>query len=219
MSDLVLELLPVAVAILLSPLPLVPVVLLLLTSRPLANGGSFLAGWAGGLLLLAAVSTAAASAVELWDEVPTWASWTRLVLGVVLIGLGARTLLTGGGTKAESPAWMAALGDYTPRRSATLGLLLAVANPKVLLLVLAGGVAIGAAELGPAGAALATLAFSAVAALAVALPVLARLMFGRRVERPLDAARRWLEAHNDAVVAVVLVALGVMLVLKGAQGL
>ena len=33
------------------------------------------------------------------------------------------------------------------------------------------------------------------------------------------AARRWLEAHNDAVVAVVLVALGVMLVLKGAQGL
>ncbi len=216
MGDLARELLPVAVALALSPFPLVPVVLLLLTGRPLANGGGFLAGWSGGLLVLAAVFTAAASAVELWDEVPTW---TRLVLGFVLIGLGARKWLMGGGTKAESPAWMAALGDYTPRRSARLGLLLAVANPKVLLLVLAGGVAIGAAELGPARAALAALAFSAVAALAVALPVLARLMFGRRVERPLDAARRWLEAHNDAVVAVVLVALGVMLVLKGAQGL
>ncbi|NCD20054.1 MAG: hypothetical protein EOL89_08740 [Actinobacteria bacterium] len=219
MSDLALELLPVAVAILLSPFPLVPVVLLLLTGRPLANGGSFLAGWSGGLLVLAAVFTAAASAVELWDEVPTWASWTRLALGVALIVLGARKWVTGGGAKAESPAWMAALGDYTPRRSAKLGLLLAVANPKVLLLVLAGGVAIGAAELGPVRAALAALAFSAVAASAVALPVLARLVFGRRVERPLDVARRWLEAHNDAVVAVVLVALGVMLVLKGAGAL
>lgn len=219
MSDLALELVPLAVAILLSPFPLVPVVLLLLTGRPLANGGSFLAGWFGGLLVLAAAFAAAASAVELWDEAPTWASWTRLVLGVALVVLGARQWVTGGGAKAEAPAWMAALGDYTPRRSAKLGLLLAVANPKVLLLVLAGGVAIGAAELGPGRAALAALAFSALAASAVALPVVARLLFGRRVERPLDAARRWLEAHNDAVVAVVLAAIGVMLVLKGAGGL
>ncbi|MGM0384477.1 MAG: GAP family protein [Actinomycetota bacterium] len=218
MSDLALELVPVAVAIAVSPFPLIPVVLLLLTGRPLANGGSFLAGWSGGLLVLAAAFTAAASAVELWDETPTWASWTRLVLGIVLIALGARKWVTGGG-KAEAPAWMAALGGYSPAQSLRLGFLLAVANPKVILLVLAGGVAIGSAELGMGRAVAAVVLFSVVAASAVALPILLRLVLGSRTDRPLDAARRWLVTHNDAVVSVVVIAIGVMLVLKGVGGL
>lgn len=219
MESLAPDLFPVAAAVALSPFPIIPVVLLLLTGKPLANGGSFLAGWFGGLVTLAAVFTAAASAVEFWDdEVPSWASWTRVVLGVVLIGLGARKWVRGG-TKAETPSWMAALDGYTPPRAAKLGFLLAVANPKVLLLVLAGGVAIGAAELGFAAATAAVLLFAAVAASTVALPVVLRLVGGERIVRPLDAARRWLVKHNDTIVAVVIIAIGVMLTVKGAGGL
>ena len=70
MSDLVAELVPIAVAIALSPFPVIPVVLLLLTERALANGGSFLAGWFGGLLGLTAIVALLAGVIELWDEAP-----------------------------------------------------------------------------------------------------------------------------------------------------
>lgn len=214
MRDLVLELLPLGLAIALSPFPLVPVVLLLLTARPLANGGGFLAGWFGGLVALGAVFTVLAGAVELWDEAPAWAAWTRLVLGLALVGLGVRAWLTRDAAP-ETPSWMAALGDSTPIRSARLGLLLAVANPKVLLLVLAGGVAIGAAEVGPGATTAAVLLFAAGSASMVALPVLLRIALGERVVGPLETARRWLVAHNDAIVAVVLVVIGTMVASKG----
>lgn len=213
-SDLALELIPLAVAIALSPFPLVPVVLLLLTGRPLANGGSFLAGWFGGLTVLAAIFTAVAGAVELWDEAPAWAAWTRLILGALLVAVGVRGWLTRGGS-TEAPAWMAAIGDYTPTRAGRLGFLLAVANPKSILLVLAGGVAIGSAELGPGRSAAAILLFVAGAASTVALPVVLRVVLGERIVRPLESARGWLVAHNDAVVAVVMIVIGVMVASKG----
>lgn len=214
MRDLVPELVPIAVAVALSPFPVIPVVLLLLTARPLANGGSFLAGWFGGLLGLTALLAVVAGAVELWDEAPTWAAWARIALGAALIVLGVRSWLARG-SGGEMPSWMSALDGYTPARSARLGILLAVANPKSVVLVLAGAVAIGSAELGAAPAALATLGFAALAASAVALPVLARLLLGERVVAPLTAVRSWLIEHNDAIVAVVMVALGVLVGTKG----
>lgn len=213
-SELLLELGPLALAILLSPFPIVPVVILLLTDRPVANGGAFLLGWFAGLVLLAGVFTVVTSAIELWDEAPTWAAWARLVLGLSLVGLGVRAWLVRG-RSAEPPGWMTALGDYTPSRSGRLGLLLAVANPKSVLLVLAAGVAIGAAEAGTARSAGAALLFAAVSSLAVALPVALRLVLGERVVAPLGAVRTWLVAHNDALVAVVMVAIGLMVAAKG----
>ncbi|MGA8047704.1 MAG: GAP family protein [Dermatophilaceae bacterium] len=214
MQDLVAELAPVAVAIALSPFPVIPVVLLLLTERPVPNGGSFLAGWFGGLLGLTAVVALLAGVVELWDEAPSWVAWARLALGMALIVFGVRSWFARGGA-GEMPAWMAALDGYTPPRSARLGLLLAVANPKSVLLVLAGGLTIGAATLGPARSALAVIGFAVVAASAVAVPVVLRLLLGDRVVAPLERLRTWLIEHNDAIVGVVLLVLGVLLVRAG----
>lgn len=208
------ELVPVAIAIALSPFPVIPTVLLLLTPQAIANGGSFLAGWFGGLAGLTAVLSVVTGAVALWDEAPTWVAWVRIVLGVALVGLGIRAWL-GRGTEAAMPPWMAALDGYTPGRSARLGLLLAVANPKAVLLVLAGAVAIGSAGLDPAPAVLVVLVFAAVAASAVALPVVLRLALGERVVAPLERTRGWLIARNDAIVAVVMVVLGVLVARNG----
>ncbi|WP_193315165.1 GAP family protein [Nostocoides sp. F2B08] len=214
MTDLVAELVPIAVAIALSPFPVIPVVLLLLTDRALPNGGAFLGGWFGGLLGLTAALTVLAGAIELWDEAPTWAAWARVVLGAGLVALGVRSWFARGRDEGM-PAWMDALDGYTPARSARLGLLLAVANPKSVVLVLAGAVTIGSAAPGLALGALAAVVFAALAASAVALPVLLRLILGTRVVPPLERLRRWLVEHNDAIVAVILVVLGVLLARAG----
>lgn len=214
MSDLALELIPLAIAIVLSPFPLIPVVLLLLTERPMAHGGAFLAGWFCGLALAAGVFAAAAGVVQLSGEVPTWAAWARLILGLALIVLGVRAWLRRHAS-AEPPAWMSALGDYTSTQSARLGFLLAAANPKSLLLLLAGGVAIGSSDLGRGPAVVTVVLFAAGASSGVALPVLLRLVLGERIVGPLQSARGWLVAHNAAIVAVVIIVIGAALANKG----
>jgi hypothetical protein len=152
------EVTPYALAIALSPFGVIVAILLLFTPRPRAAGGAFLAGWAVGIAVAAGVFVALASVVELSDEPPSWASWARLGLGVVLLLVGARLWLRRAG-KAE-PAWLRSLAGITPARALRLGLLLS-ANPKTLLLAVAGGLAIGAAELTLAGTVVAVAVFIA----------------------------------------------------------
>lgn len=209
------DLIPLAVAIALSPFPIVPVVLLLLTDRPRSNGGSYLLGWYGGLVMGTGVAAAAATAVDLWEETPTWAAWVRIVLGVALVLLSVKKFIRRGQAEAP-PAWMAAISSYSPGRALRLGALLALANPKALLLAIAAGLAIGTAGLGLAASAGVVLGFLALAAITVAAPVLAHVVLGERITRPLGRAKEWLVTHNDAVVAVVLTAIGIMLIVKGA---
>ena len=50
MGELIAEVLPLALAVALSPLPILPAILLLFTQKPRAAGFSFLAGWVVGVL-------------------------------------------------------------------------------------------------------------------------------------------------------------------------
>ncbi|MET7987518.1 MULTISPECIES: GAP family protein [unclassified Streptomyces] len=205
-----------ALGIALSPFPVVPAVLLLFTQRPRTTAGAFLAGWASGIVIVTAALSALAAAIEVSEETPAWASWTKAGLGVILLLAAVRQWRSG--TKG-APAWMQALTDSTPAKALRLGLLLSAANPKVLLLSAAAGLTIGAAELGPGGSATALLVFTAIASSTVALPLLLHLVAGDRILAPLERARTWLETHNARVTAVVLAAIGVLLVIEGSAGL
>jgi hypothetical protein len=206
------EVTPYALAIALSPFGVIVAILLLFTPRPRAAGGAFLAGWAVGIAVAAGVFVALASVVELSDEPPSWASWARLGLGVVLLLVGARLWLRRAG-KAE-PAWLRSLAGITPARALRLGLLLS-ANPKTLLLAVAGGLAIGAAELTLAGTVVAVAVFTGLAVVTVALPFLLHMLLGVRVLATLGRAKDWLTAHNATVMAVALVVVGILLTVQG----
>ena len=52
--------------------------------------GAFLAGWVCGVTVGALVFVLLTEVIELADEPPTWASWTRIVLGWLLIAVGLR---------------------------------------------------------------------------------------------------------------------------------
>ncbi|MFJ8431173.1 GAP family protein [Kitasatospora sp. NPDC094019] len=211
------EVTPLALGIALSPVPVVPAIFLLFTPRARATAGAFLLGWTAGILAAASASAALAVVVEAREETPAWASWTRIVLGLVLLLLAARMRATGG--KKGTPAWMRTLTGATPAKALRLGLLLSAANPKVLLLSAAAGLTIGSAELGAGRGTAALLVFTAVAVCTVALPLLLHLAAGERVLGPLGRVRAWLETHNSAVTAVVLSVIGVLLVVEGATAL
>ncbi len=111
---------------------------------------------------------------------------------------------------------MQALEDAGPGAALRLGLLLSAANPKVLLLAAAAGLSVGAVPLEPVEVVVVALAFTAVASVSVATPVLLHLVAGGRVNGALAATRTWLLANNAAVLAVVMVVIGLGLVAKGA---
>ncbi|MFE6751764.1 GAP family protein [Kitasatospora purpeofusca] len=217
MDTVIAEVVPLAMGIALSPVPVVPAVFLLFTPRPRAAAGTFLAGWVAGILAVASALAALAVYIEGHEETPTWASWTKVGLGAVLLLVAVRQWRSGPAKGA--PAWMTTLTDATPAKALRLGALLSGVNPKVVLLSAAAGLTIGAAELGAVRTVAAVAVFTAVAAATVALPLLLHLVAGERVLTPLGRARRWLERHNSAVTAVVLAVIGVLLVLDGTSGL
>ncbi|MFF3016637.1 GAP family protein [Streptomyces sp. NPDC057939] len=217
MGVVLAEVTPLALGIALSPFPVLPAILLLFAPRPRAAAGAFLAGWTAGILAVTVASTALASVVERQEETPTWASWTKAVLGVALVLLAVRQWRSG--ADKDTPAWMRALTAATPAKGLRLGLLLSTANPKSLLLAVAAGLTIGAAELGTARAATAVAVFTAIAVATVALPLLLHVVLGERALAPLGRTRTWLETHNAAVTAVVMAVIGVLLIVEGAAGI
>ncbi len=211
------DLLPLALGIAASPFPIIPVILLLTGARPRATSGAFLAAWFVGIGVPTAIFAVVADLVDRSEAHNPWVSWARLALGLALIVLGLWKWLR----RKESgpPSWLASVEQSTPAAAARLALLLSVANPKILLFSAAAGVTIGSAQAPATATILLIVAFSALASVTVALPVLGYLVLGARALAPLATARAWLTVHSAALMALVIVAIGAMLVGEGLAGL
>jgi threonine/homoserine/homoserine lactone efflux protein len=212
------DVVPLAIAIAASPFTIIPAILLLFTARARATSLAFLAAWLLALAVGATAFVLLASAIELFEETPTWLSWTRIALGAVLVVLGIRQWLARRTPKA-TPAWMQRIESATPRRAVRLAVVLAYANPKVLLLTAAAGLSIGAAELDTSSTATAIAVFTVVAATSVAVPVLVYAVLGERMLGPLTRVRDWLERNNAVVMSIVITVIGVMVLVEGVRGL
>lgn len=219
MLDVISNTVTNAVAIAISPIPIIAVILMLMTSRATRLGMSFLLGWFLGILV-ATTTTALLSGVL---PEPTAAD-AQPVLGVVMLLLGAGLLLLGWrqwrsrpapGATAELPAWMAKIDGMRIPAAFGLAFALAAVNPKNLLVAASAGAVIGRGELS-SGEFIAVLTlFSGVAALSVLLPVLASAVLPRAAARALDGVRGWLTENNAVIMTVLLVVIGVNVVGKG----
>lgn len=208
-----------ALVISLSPLSIIPAVLVLQAPRPRPSSLTFLGGWLLGLIALTALSIAASGALGgLHKSPPAWASWLRVGLGSALILLGIYRWFTRRG-HSDSPAWMRSFATITPVRAGLTGAVLAVVRPDVSLLCVAAGLAIGSAGLAVASVWIAVVAFVAVSASSVAIPILAYAAAGDRLDDGLARLKDWMERNNEALLAVVLVVIGLMVLYNGIHAL
>jgi Sap, sulfolipid-1-addressing protein len=99
----------------------------------------------------------------------------------------------------------------TPQGALTR-LLLAGVNPKNLLLAAGAGAAVAGLALPTSRAVVSLLVLVVVASLTIAVPVVYDLVGGEAARTRLDAVKDWLAMHNDAVMTVLLLVLGVNLV-------
>lgn len=212
------ELVPLALVIALSPLSVIPAVLVLQTPRPRPTGLAFLAGWLIGLAVLTVLFIEASGLLGGLDRPPSWASWVRVAVGAALVVFGGYRWFTRH-RSAHAPGWMGRLTTLTPPRALVTAVVLTVVNPKVLLICAAAGVAIATEGLGRPGVYLGALYFVLFAGSTVALPILAYAASGDRLREPLTRLRDWMERQHAALVAAILVVLGVLLLYKGIHGL
>jgi len=216
------DLLPLAVVVAISPVPILAVLLMLLTPKARGTSAGFLAGWLAGI---AGVTTAVLLLADEPDpdssRSSAVASWLELVLGVLLLLLAARQWRSRPkpGEVPATPRWLAAADRFTAARAGGLGLVLSAANPKALLVCIAAGATIAAGDVEGAQAAWSVVGFTVVAASTVALPVLAFAVSGGRMTAALEALRSWLTVRGAVVTATLLMAIGVILIGQGLSGL
>ncbi|HEX5204591.1 MAG TPA: GAP family protein [Actinoplanes sp.] len=222
MGTAISEVLPFAVGVAISPVPIIAVILVLFSARARVNGLVFLVGWVLGVAVvsIAIYLIAAAGDVDTESGPSDTANWIKIVLGVFLVRLAVRDWRKQHATSEPAPPkWMASIDSLTPLKAGGLGLLLSGVNPKNLTLSLAAGAALAQAGVSGSEAAVGLAVFIVIASASIAVPVAFALAGGQRAKTVLDGWKAWLTTHDDAVMAVLFLVFGVVVFSQGLRGL
>ena len=223
MGQVIGELLPLAIGVAISPLPIIAAIVMLLSRLAGRTSLGLLVGWVVGIVVATVVFVVIASTAGLDKSSgpSTAGSWVKIGLGVLLLLLAGRQWRgrPRPGQPAAMPKWMSVLDSFTLPKAAGLGFGLSAVNPKNLVICAGAGAAIGEAALSGGQIAVAVAVFTVIGATTVAAPVVAFALAQERMRRPLNGLRHWLEAHNSAVMTVLLLVIGLTVIGKGLSGL
>jgi len=213
------EILPLALVVTLSPLNVIPVILLLFTKRPLVHASCFLAGFIVGVAGVLGAAVALADAVDLspGSGHSTWVGVLKLALGVYLVVAAVRKFRgrPRAGEGGSMPRWMDGIAGFGPGKSVGAGLALGAVNPKNVVVALAAAATIASAALSGSREIGAMAVYVFVAVLGVATPIVVTLFLGDRSHEVLDGWRTWLGRNNATVMSVLFLIFGVVLIGQG----
>ena len=219
MGSVIGDILPLALGVAISPVPIIAAILMLLSPKARATGTGFLAGWVFGIIVAVTVFTLLSSVLPIGED-----ESAQPIKGVVQLALGVLLLLLAlrqwrrrpkPGEEPALPKWMQAIDTITFPKALGLGFLLSAVNPKNLLLAASAGVTIGAAALDGGSTALVIAVFTLIGASTVLVPVVGYLVAADKLRGPLDALRGWLAKENAVIMAVLLLVIGVAVIGKG----
>lgn len=222
MSQVIGEILPLAVGVAISPIPIIAAILMLLSPKARATSVGFMIGWLAGIVVAVLVFIALSSVIAQSDDgSSTTAGVITIILGGLLVLLAVRQWRSRptAGDEPEMPSWMAAIDSLTAAKGLGLGFLLAAVNPKNLLLAASAGVIIGSAGLSGSSLVVVVAIFTLIAGCTVLIPVIGYLIASDKLAGPLDSLRGWLVHNNATVMAVLLLVIGVNVIGKGIASL
>lgn len=223
MGQVIGELLPLALGIAISPVPIIAVILMLFSPRAGSTSVAFMVGWIAGIVVAVVIFLLLAGVLGDGSpgDPPAAASWIKLVLGLAFIALGILQWRKrpAPGTEPQLPGWMKAMSEFTAPKALGIGFVLSTINPKNLTMAIAAGVAIGSVGLSAGEQTVTVVVYTVIAASTVAVPVISYLVAAERMRDPLDRLRSWLEENNSTVMTVLLVVMGTVVFGKGLGGL
>ena len=206
-------LLPIAVAVAFSSVPLTVTILILLSPNRGRAALPFLIGWVIGVAAVISLSAAGAAALSKpLRRGPDMAVVVlEILIGAALMVLAAiylrrRSPASGTGL----PRWLAAVDSFGPVVCFAIAVVLSL-RPKGLLLGIAGGLALSAASLNADDAALLIIIYTGIASSTVVVPIIASLIAPQRMEPKLISARDWLIVNGRIVTSVMMFMIGVVI--------
>lgn len=219
MGTAIKDILPLAIGVALSPLPIVAVILMLFSKKARSTSLSFLLGWFLGITVVATVVVFVADPAQqaTGGEDSPLTIIVHLVLGVLLLFLAYQDWKKRPkpGEEVEVPKWMNSIDSMTAGKALVMGALLSGVNPKNLALILGAGVAIAAAGLNSTQTIIALIVFIIIACVSVAAPVIIYLVMGDKATPTLNSWKAWLTHNNATVMMVILLLFGVKLLADG----
>ena len=196
---------------------------MLTSRRAKVNGPAFVLGWLIGLGVVGAVvlSLAGSGGASESGAPAAWVSWVKIVLGVLLLLVAVRQFRgrPHGDEEPQMPKWMATIDKTTPVAAVGLAAVLSGANPKNLLLAVAGAAAIAGTGISGSQQALAYLVFALIGTLGVGIPVGIYFAMGARSEKLLAGLKDWMSAHNAVIMTVLCLIIAAKLIGDGISGL
>ena len=223
LDDAIGGLLPAAVAVALSPIPIVAVVVVLGAPRARTAGPAFALGWIAGLLAVSVVVVLLVGERERSRQRRPGRQLAQARHRDPVPPDGRQAVDEAAAGPARSPrlpGWMATIDSATPPRAALLGAALSGANPKNLALTLTAAASIAEAGLDTArhGDRRRRVHRAGIDHRRRRGALLPRRR-GDRAARPLAAVKQFMADNNAVIMMVVLLLLGAKLLGDGLAGL
>lgn len=219
MGEVIGGILPFALGVALSPIPIIAVIVMLLGQNARTLSLGFLSGWfLANTLMIGAITALSSNLPGSDGDGPNrTTAIIQLVLGLLMLFLALQQWRNRPkpGETAPEPAWMTAIDTFTFGKALGMGFVLALANPKNLTLTAGAAAVIGGAGLAFGDTAVTVVVYLLIATCSVYLPVIAYLVAQDRLRAPLQSLRGWLTQENATIMFVLFLVLGASMVGNG----
>ncbi len=214
MESITAQLIPLATGVVISPIPLVAIIAILLSTRAKANAFAYTAS-----IVLAAAAITAATALSttgVESKSSGSAHTVQTVFAVVFtVGFLALAYSSWRGRPKDDaepamPSWLAQIDSMQPAKAAVLGLLLTVPNAKNLPLELKAGSIIGGGRLGWVSVIAYSVLFAVAASIALIVLSALAAVPSAKVTDALSATKSTLIRHNAAIMTVLFLMLAAL---------
>jgi threonine/homoserine/homoserine lactone efflux protein len=213
------DIIPLALGVALSPIPIIAVILMLFSKNARSTSLGFLIGWFLGIAVVATVVVLIADPAKqaTGGEESPLSAIVHILLGLLLLFGAYRNWKKRPkpGEEVEMPKWMSSIDTMTAGKALGLGALLSGVNPKNFALILAAGVAIAAAGLSSTQTIVLLAIFVLMACISVAAPVMVYLVMGEKAVPMLNGWKAWLTHNNATVMMLLLLVFGIVTLSKG----
>jgi len=223
LGDAVLQVIPIAFGVAVSPLPVVAVIVILLTERARLSSLVFSAAWILGNFVAVALAVAFAGRVSVPRaglDLP-FEGAILLLAGIGLVGIAwlSRRGRYQSGDPHATPSWVHSVDNLSPWGGALVAFSNATTSPKNLALALAAGAVIQISNPRPVSTLVSMLLYVVVASTTVVGPVIVYFVGGDRSRAILLRWKRKITGNAAAVMEIMLLVLGLVLAAKGLYNL
>jgi Sap, sulfolipid-1-addressing protein len=215
--------LALAIGVAFSPVPITAVVLMLTTAHAKVNGLAFVLGWLFSLGIIGTIvlCISGPAGARGSDELRTSVSWLEIALGTLLFLVAIHQFRRHPRAQKQVPMLKGTgtVSNFSARVAFVSGALLVGANPKNLLLAVAGATAVAQTGIAGAQQAIAYLSFAVIAAIGVGAPVLIYLAMGRRSQDLFARLQAYIGRHRAVITSVLCLIVSATLIGEAITGL